>query len=190
MRITKIILLIVVCLMVSGCQQSRIEDLENESTNQNQEVLELTNKVFELNKMVEKVKKENDELIQIVSDYEQSKHPIEIEFENEMKSWSGNNDEGVYIVLGYGDQWKEEMNKYYNLLLEKLNEDKRKWLVSSQEQWELFTKENEELAWHVNDQIYHDGSIMRIFDANIYYYRYRDRALYLKEKYEILSCDY
>ncbi len=115
---------------------------------------------------------------------------LKLNLKDEMKTWNGNTWDGVYIVTRYGDKWKVEMEKYYDLLLEELNEDKKKWLISSQEQWEVFTKENEELDWQVNDQLHHGGSIMHIITADIYYERYRRRALDLKQKYEILSYDY
>ncbi len=74
------------------------------------------------------MKVENEKQKNIIADCEQSKHPIEIEFEDEMKTWNGNTWDGVYIVTRYGDKWKVEMEKYYDLLLEELNEDKKKWL--------------------------------------------------------------
>lgn len=115
---------------------------------------------------------------------ETKKYPIDIEYDKAMQNWSGVTLEGVDIICTYGDKWKNEMEKYYNLLYKKLNKDKKKWLISSQEKWETFTKENEELAWQIYDQNYHGGSIMQIFSAEIYYDKYRERALDLMKKYE------
>jgi len=190
MRTLKAVFLFMLCVSISGCQQNLIDELENENSEQEQEIVELTDKVAELNTLVKNLEVENEKQKNIIADYEQSKHPIEVEFENEMMSWSGNTGEGVRIIVGYGDQWKEEMGKYYDLLYDELDEDKRKWLTSSQAQWEVFTKENEELAWQVNDQMHHGGSIMHILNADIYYHRFRERALFLKEQYEIISYDY
>lgn len=119
----------------------------------------------------------------------EKKYPIDIEYEKAMQDWSGNTAEGVEISCAYGEKWKSEMDKYYKLLHQKLDNDKKKWLVSSQKKWEAFTKDNEELAWQIYDQQYHGGSIMQTFSAQIYYDKYRDRALDLMKKYEQFEKD-
>lgn len=94
-------------------------------------------------------------------------------------------DIGVSIICPYGNMWKDEMNQYYQLLYDELDSGKKQWLISSQDEWKLFTKENEELAWQTYDQIYHGGTIMRIFEAEIYYVsidNYEDK----KKEYEII----
>lgn len=112
---------------------------------------------------------------------------IDIEYENAMARWSGSTAEGVDIIISFGDKWKEEMNKYYSLLHEKLTDDKKDYLVSSQEKWEQFSKNDEELTWQTYDQLNHGGSIMRIYSSEIYLERYRSRALKLKELCEFLT---
>jgi hypothetical protein len=82
---------------------------------------------------------------------------------------------------------KAEMEKYLQLLTDELTDDKKKWVEKSQNQWEIFIKDNEELAWQTYDQIYHGGSIMQINSASIYYDRYHDRALYLISLYDTLT---
>ena len=121
---------------------------------------------------------------------DEKKYPIDIEFDKEMKKWSGNTSEGVEIIYSNGDKWKKEMEKYYNLLYNELDENKRKWLDSSQKKWEIYSKDNEELERQIYDQKHHGGTIMHIFYADIYYNKYRERALYLMEKYEELTSDY
>lgn len=117
----------------------------------------------------------------------EKKNPIDIEFDKAMSKWSGNTGEGVDIICTYGDKWKEEMGKYYILLYDELDNDKKKWLISSQEKWEIYSKENEELGYQIYEQIYQGGSIIQILSADIYYNKYRDRALDLKEKYENIT---
>ena len=127
------------------------------------------------------------EEISHLEDTNRPKHPIEIEFETEMLTWSGVTGEGVDIICKYGDLWKNEMEKYYDLLFDILEPEKRQWLESSQKQWEIFTKEHEELSWQTYDQMHHGGSIMRIFEAHIYYERYKDRAMQLMALYGTIS---
>jgi hypothetical protein len=89
--------------------------------------------------------------------------------------------------MHYGDMWKAEMEDCLRLIEEELNDDKKRWVSASQEKWEVFTKDNEELAWQAYDQINHGGSIMDIHSANIYYEKYKTRALYLKPLYDFLT---
>jgi predicted MPP superfamily phosphohydrolase len=117
-------------------------------------------------------------------------HPLDKEYNDAMKNWSGVTAEGVSIIGAFGDKWKAEMEKYYQLLYDALAEDKKKWLVSSQNEWVKFTKENEELTWQTYDQINHGGTIMQIFSSNIYLERYRDRTLTLKSLYDFLNIKY
>ncbi|TYQ16260.1 UNVERIFIED_CONTAM: hypothetical protein Cloal_2783 [Acetivibrio alkalicellulosi] len=114
-------------------------------------------------------------------------HPIDIKFNEAINNWSGVTSEGVDIIVLYGDMWKSEMEINYNLLYKELNDEKKKWLITSQEKWETFSKENQELIWQIYDQKYHGGSIMQIFSAEIYYNKYRDRAIFLSEKYKELT---
>jgi hypothetical protein len=115
------------------------------------------------------------------------KDKIKLDFEKEMSSWSGNTGEGVDILIRYGDIWKDEMENYYKLVYDSLLPEKRHWLESSQNQWEIFTKENEELKWQTYEQMFSGGTIMRIFEAHIYYQRYEARALQLRILYGILN---
>ncbi len=69
------------CVSISGCQQNLIDELENENSEQEQEIVELTDKVAELNTLVKNLEVENEKQKNIIADCEQSKHPIEIEFE-------------------------------------------------------------------------------------------------------------
>ena len=83
--------------------------------------------------------------------------------------------------------WKDEMDKYYNLLNDVLTPDNKQCLVSSQKQWEAFTKENDELTLQTYRQIYQGGSIVHIFAADIYYDKYKTRAVQLKALYDFIN---
>lgn len=155
---------------------SKIKQLENDKLKQ-----ELQN--TQIKDSYEILKEENSRLKKEVG----SKHPIEREFEEAFSSWSGNTMEGVNILCQYGDIWADEMNKYYQQLFDELDPDKKQWIVSSQNQWERFTKENEELAWQTYDQVHHNGTIMQIHTAYIYYTKYKVRALELKVLFDYLN---
>ncbi len=116
----------------------------------------------------------------------EKEYPVDIDYDKAMANWSGNTAEGVDIICSFGDKWKDEMNKYYSLLYNDLNSDKRKWLKSSQKKWETFIKDNEELEWQTYDQINGEGSIMQIYSAQIYLDRYRDRTITLMDLYDFL----
>ncbi len=108
---------------------------------------------------------------------------LDREYRAAMAEWSGNTLEGVAINLSFGDQWKEEMDAYYRLLNDALHEDRRQWLASSQEAWEVRANIDEELAWQVADQDHHGGTIMKLIESQIYLDRYRTRAKQLMELY-------
>jgi len=176
--------------MITGCQNNEVTNLELKIKEQEKTIEELNHRNTEMYKERSIMESKVEELNKIVAESKQNKHPLEIEFEKEMKTWSGNTSEGVEILCTNGDKWKDEMEKYYELLNEELDEDKKKWLESSQEKWEIYIEENEELGWQIFDQQYHGGTIIQILSAELYYNRYHDRALDLIQKYEELTSIY
>ena len=86
-----------------------------------------------------------------------------------------------------GGSRKRKLERYRKDGVKELDEDKKKYLISSQQKWEEYIKENEELDLQILDQEYHGGSIMRILSADLYYNQYSDRALDLIEKHFILK---
>ena len=154
----------------------KIIELENINSSQQTEILQL-------NHDIDLLQKENDQLI---IDAEEV-HIITKNYNKAMSEWSGRTGEGVSIIVSYAELWKNEMDNYYDLLYDKLKDEKKQFLILSQEKWELFTKDNEELAWQTYDQLNHGGSIMKIYTAQIYLERYRSRALTLKSLYDFLT---
>jgi len=134
---------------------------------------------------------ENEILKRILADNgisNEGRHPIDVEYEKAMSNPEVWTTVGMsYTTTIHGDMWKAEMEKYLELLTEELADDKKKWVVESQEKWEVFTKDNEELTWQIYDQMHHGGSIMSNLTASIYYEKYRTRALYLKSLYDYLN---
>lgn len=186
MKSLKVVMFFMLCVMMSGCQQNEINELKKELAEQEQKISEQEQIISEFNTLIENLENEKEELNQYIDNFDNSKHEIEKDFEKEMKTWSGVTSEGVEITMKYSDKWKSEMEKYYDLLHDELDEDKRKWLISSQTKWNEFSAANIDYLWHVNDQIHQGGSIIRIINAHNYYERYRNRALFLIKEYDDL----
>ena len=91
---------------------------------------------------------------------------------------------GYEICDGYLKLWGR--NDASSGVMYILRWDGNRLILESQEKWEVFTKDNEELTWQVFDQIHHGGSIMSNLTASIYYDKCRTRALYLKSLYDYL----
>lgn len=218
MKAIEILSIAILSIVISGCQNKEILKLEDDIRESDKTIesimlqnAQLIKSEIELNKIIEEYREideeltsENSKLAEVNSELKerieslnisltestQIKHPIQIEFENEMETWSGNTAEGVNIIINYANRWNDEMEKYYDLLYLELDEDKKKWLESSQGKWEAYVIENEELGWQILDQQYHGGSIIKILAADLYYSRYHDRAIDLIQKYEEITLDY
>jgi cell division protein FtsB len=178
--------------LAAGCGLFSKQSLDAERQNR-----ELVDSVVALQQEIDALKGEKasleSEIVRInktAAISEEAAEPIEVAFEKAMLGWSGNTQEGVDTICFYGDMWKAEMEEYLRLLEKELDDDKKQWLVSSQAKWEVFTKDNEELAWQTYDQMEHDGSIMQILSADIYYEKYKTRALYLKSLYDFLTVEH
>jgi len=187
MKKTTVLLMVLLAVLTMSCivlgallnsHNKTVENLELEVSNLENEISQKTELLIQAEKQIELLQQENQEITD-------RKHDLDIEYEKAMATWI-NTMEGVEIINSFGDIWKEEMDKYYTLLYDMLEEDRKKWLISSQEKWEIYTKENEELAWQTYDQVHHDGSIMKIYSAEIYLERYRSRAKTLIHLYNSL----
>ena len=181
-----IITTLIISLMASGIiiwhlkvENVRINTELSQANDENQQILALEKELEETKFSLENA----------IDRLDENKHPIEIEYEEAMRNWSGNTWESVDIGTTYGDKFKDEMNKYLELLADGLADEKKKWVMESQNSWEIFVKDNEELEWQVIDQIHHGGSIMKTFSAGIYYERYRNRTLFLKRLCDSINRD-
>ncbi|MDR1689122.1 MAG: hypothetical protein LBS21_10995 [Clostridiales bacterium] len=114
-------------------------------------------------------------------------HEIDKAYSEAMKGWTGTTVEGIEISTTYALLWKEEATKYYDLLYDELDDDKKALLVSSQEKWENFFIENELLEKEISRRAFGNGSMRREFNASIPLYKYRERALELQSLYEMVT---
>jgi len=86
----------------------------------------------------------------------------------------------------FSTKWNEEMNKYLDLLRERLSEEMWHYVEESQIQWEMFIGYNQNLTWQVYNKVFYGGSILQILEPAVYLESYRDRALFLRAAYDFL----
>lgn len=111
---------------------------------------------------------------------------LDVEYENEMKDSSGVTSEIIEITMKYAEVWKQEMEKYHDLLYDMLDDDGKSCLENSQEAWEEYSNSNKELVFHVEEQRFGGGSYLNILAADLLCQKYRMRALEMRELYESL----
>lgn len=139
-------------------------------------------KINALELEISSLRQENEEL-----KYDQyDTDMLESEFIKAMSEASITPEKGAYTISVYEGKWKEEMEKYYKLVYDALPENKRKWLSSTQEEWEVFTK-NEILYWQAFDELYSNDSMLEYNSSAIFLNRYRARASDLRFIYNLLS---
>lgn len=139
------------------------------------------------------IEKENNQLSIIIQALEEEKELVEVgneilaldtEYSKELDNTQGITSEIIAVNTKYAELWKQEMDKYYMLLLDSLNEENKMKLTDSQQLWEQFSEQNSAVVFSVNSQIYGGGSYLGMLDSYLLYEKYRDRALQLKELYE------
>ena len=110
----------------------------------------------------------------------------------------------VMMISRYGDKWKEEMERYVDLLTTELEENGVIWEVGfeqievrrgglgwhvteAQEAWAIYYNKNSDFDDFIRYQINHGGTVMSNYRAGYSYDAYRTRALYLQSLYEFLT---
>jgi len=191
------VLVLLQILVLYGCQREVISKYKEEISIKDGIITNLKLDMNLLNEENAMLIQKNDELLKVKEDLEaelldskEKEYTIDIEFSNEMKLWNGNTSDGVNITVEYGDMWKGEMEKYYDLLYKQLSGEGKEILVESQKKWEGYSETNNELKWKINDEVHKGGTIISIFSAYNYYERYRERAIFLKEEYDMLMFNY
>ncbi len=137
--------------------------------------------------------KENNQLSIMIQALEEEKEFVEVgneilaldtEYSKELDNTQGITSEIIAVNIKYAELWEQEMDKYYLLLLDSLNEENKVELTDSQQLWEQFSEQNSTVIFSVDAQIYGGGSYLNMLDSYLLYEKYRDRALQLKELYE------
>jgi len=120
--------------------------------------------------------------------YEEVNKPYDLDerYNEDIKNTNGVTSDMVRVMFKYSALWKAEMDCYYNLLIEKLEEDGKVSLVNSQEAWIVYSNQNNQLIFFCNSSFYGGGSYLTILEAELEYSKYRERAIELMELYNMI----
>jgi len=176
MKKVLMVLLLTILMGLVGCQSAEIES------------------AIDYAAIIAELQTENELLQQILWDnriFDTERHPIDVSLLETMQTREGATTQGMVIAFGaHGDMWRDEMERYLELLTGLLRDDRAHWLFESQQSWRRFMKDNEELRYHTYYQrSMGSGTIRHIRNARIYYERYRTRALELRYLYMNLTVD-
>lgn len=117
---------------------------------------------------------------------EDSMYDLDKKFNEEIDKTDGVTSEMVDVLLKYSALWKEDMNQYYDLLMEEMDEEGKAMLSDSQAAWEVYSQKNHQLTLHCNSMMYEGGgSYLEVLEAELNHEKYRERAVELKDLYEI-----
>lgn len=120
------------------------------------------------------IEKENSELSILIQALEEEKEFVEVgneilaldtEYSKELDNTHGTTSEIIAVNTKYAELWKQEMDKYYLLLLDSLNEENKVKLTDSQQLWEQFSEQNSTVTFSVDAQIYGGGSYLSMLDS-------------------------
>ena len=117
---------------------------------------------------------------------EDSTYDLDKKFNEEINKTNGVTSEMVDVLLKYSALWKEDMNQYYDLLMEEMDEEGKAMLSDSQAAWEAYSQKNHQLILHCNSMMYEGGgSYLEVLEAELDHKKYRERAVELEDLYEI-----
>ena len=116
------------------------------------------------------------------------KHPIDIKLEKCLSIDSNQTTLGMIQCSSIAEnEWDKELNKYYNLLLTKLNVDEKQKLKNTQRYW-LIYRDNE-LSFSGTMYYNMEGTMWRVAAAGRSCDIVKERALELKNYYDVLTFD-
>jgi hypothetical protein len=120
------------------------------------------------------------------------RHLLDISFEATMSDLEvqgvANNRRDVSML--YGDKWREEMERYLELMRNKLDEDALELVATSQSNWEVFVESDMELFSRAISQAWAGGNAIGEFIAFRRYQTYRERTLHLIRMHEYLMTEW
>lgn len=88
----------------------------------------------------------------------------------------------VDVSTKYSELWKQEMNNYYSMLNNKMDENGKNELSNSQKAWESYIDLNNQLELLCNS-IDGGGSSITLLEADLENEKYRDRTIELADLY-------
>jgi len=137
----------------------------------------------------------NDEnLISLLECYETSLsalHPLDVKFEAVMSDYEirGNINAIRAFKTIYGDKWRDEMERYLELMQSELDEEAWELVAISQANWETFKWSDIDVLNQAYLHYYNNATITLLYRASNHYERFRNRALHLQMLYELLTAD-
>jgi len=121
-------------------------------------------------------------------------YPLDLEYNSALIESDGNRASLVDITWEFAEKWKDEVERYYNLLesyyapsnpeFSGLNEEEKELLRISQREWQTFCAATEELNYHLSWNHEPTGGTKI---ATNQFKLYRDRAIELIMKCEQLG---
>jgi uncharacterized protein YecT (DUF1311 family) len=119
---------------------------------------------------------------------QEEKHPIDIKQEQCLAIDSNATTMGmIQCTIRAADEWKNEMDKYLELLNVNLNLEEKEKLNKSQTEWLVFSKLEVDFIHMIYSN--KDGSMWMVVTAGELCDLVRSRSLKLKGYYEILTFD-
>ena len=116
------------------------------------------------------------------------KHPIDIKLEKCLSVDSNQTTSGMIQCSSIAEnEWDKELNKYYKLLIDKLNSDEKQKLKNTQRYW-LIYRDNE-LSFSGTMYYNMEGTMWRVTAAGRSCDLIKQRALELKNYYDMLIFD-
>jgi len=94
-----------------------------------------------------------------------------------------------YYTGMFGDKWREEMVRYFELMRTELDENVWELVEESQRRWEVFVESDIAVLNQAYLHAYNNATITLTYSAHNHYERYRNRALHLIMLYELLTAD-
>lgn len=113
-------------------------------------------------------------------------YDLDKKFKEEMDNTNGVTSKTIEVLTKYAVLWEKEMDNYYSLLLNVLNNNKMH-LIEWQKSWEVYSNNNNQLIYQCNILLYEEGSYLNILEAELSYQKYRERTVELKKLYAILE---
>ena len=107
-----------------------------------------------------------------------NKNQIDVEFEKCLSNDTATTYVMLYCVRTARDLWEGEMNKYYNLLMSKIDAEQQNKLKESQEKWVEF--KNAEIAFSNLTYYNMEGTMWRVIGLSNQKDIYKQRATELR----------
>ena len=103
-------------------------------------------------------------------------YPLDLEYKDAFEKSMKSNVEFCEITREYANKWEEKMNTYYACMMNELDDDGKKLLEKSQNEWERFNETND-LLNERTVEAFGSGTIVPIVQVKHELVKYRSRAM-------------